>query len=238
MNQDVLISIRDVSMNYGTGRQDAIEHVSVDIKKGEILALVGSNGSGKSTLMKGMLGLMPFTCGEMERKKGLKVGYMAQMLTREMLSTLIWRYAAMRYEYDYHERFDAEEAFTEADPVSGWAQEAMRLMEIEDLGRQHIGALSGGQLQRVLLARAIAGEPELLVLDEPCSALDHDTTEALLKLFTRLRDEKHTSIVISTHDWHFVRHNADRVLVLNHHLEYVGDINGWNGREDEHTCHH
>ncbi|MBP5212921.1 MAG: ATP-binding cassette domain-containing protein, partial [Pyramidobacter sp.] len=68
-------------MNYGTGRQDAIEHVSVDIKRGEILALVGSNGSGKSTLMKGMLGLMPFTCGEMERKKGLKVGYMAQMHT-------------------------------------------------------------------------------------------------------------------------------------------------------------
>ena len=232
MNQDVLISIRDVSMNYGTGRQDAIEHVSVDIKKGEILALVGSNGSGKSTLMKGMLGLMPFTCGEMERKKGLKVGYMAQMHTavRDFPATA----REVVLSGTRSDRFAP--FYTRAERQK--AQEAMRLMEIEDLGRQHIGALSGGQLQRVLLARAIAGEPELLVLDEPCSALDHDTTEALLKLFTRLRDEKHTSIVISTHDWHFVRHNADRVLVLNHHLEYVGDINGWNGREDEHTCHH
>ena len=67
MDKDILISVKDVSMNYGAGRQDAIEHVSVDVKKGEILALVGSNGSGKSTLMKGMLKLMPFACGEMER---------------------------------------------------------------------------------------------------------------------------------------------------------------------------
>ena len=232
MDSDILISIRDVSMNYGTGRQDAIEHVSVDIKKGEILALVGSNGSGKSTLMKGMLKLMPFTCGEMERKKGLKVGYMAQMHTavRDFPATarevVLSGTRSERYSPFYTKQQKQR------------AQEAMRLMEIEDLARHHISALSGGQLQRVLLARAIAGEPELLVLDEPCSALDHDTTEKLLSLFTRLRDEKQTSIVISTHDWHFVRHNADRVMVLNHHLEYVGDISGWNGREDEHTCHH
>ena len=232
MNPDILISIKDVSMNYGTGRQDAIEHVSVDVKKGEILALVGSNGSGKSTLMKGMLKLMPFTCGEMERKKGLKVGYMAQMHTavRDFPAT------AREVVLSGTRSSKLSPFYTRGQKQR--ADEAMRLLEIEDLGHQHIGALSGGQLQRVLLARAIAGEPELLVLDEPCSALDHDTTEKLLKLFTRLRDEKQTSIVISTHDWHFVRHNADRVLVLNHHLEYVGDISGWNGREDEHTCHH
>ena len=232
MNPDILISIRDVSMNYGTGRQDAIEHVSVDVRKGEILALVGSNGSGKSTLMKGMLKLMPFTCGEMERKKGLKIGYMAQMHTavRDFPATA----REVVLSGTRQERFSP--FYTRAQKNS--ALEAMRLMEIEDLGHQHVGALSGGQLQRVLLARAIAGEPELLVLDEPCSALDHETSEKLLGIFTRLRDEKQVSVVISTHDWHFVRHNADRVLVLNHHLEYVGDIGGWNGKEDEHTCHH
>ena len=232
MNTDLLISIKDVSMNYGTGRQDAIEHVSVDIKRGEILALVGSNGSGKSTLMKGMLKLMPFACGEMERKKGLKIGYMAQMHTAvKDFPATVKEVVLSGTRSDRYFPF-----YTRAQKQS--AQEAMRLLEIEDLERQYIGALSGGQLQRVLLARCIAGEPELLVLDEPCSALDHDTTEALLKLFTRLRDEKQTSIVISTHDWHFVRHNADRVLVLNHHLEYVGDISGWDGKEDEYTCHH
>ena len=232
MTEDVLISIRDVSMNYGTGRQDAIEHVSVDIKKGEILALVGSNGSGKSTLMKGMLKLMPFSCGEMERKKGLKIGYMAQM------HTAVRDFPATVYEVvlsgTRQRRFSPVYGRRERES----AQEAMKLMEIEDLKHQHVGALSGGQLQRVLLARAIAGEPELLVHDEPCSALDAQTSDKLLHLFIRLRDEKQVSIVISTHDWHFVRHHADRVLVLNHTLEYLGDISGWNGREDEHTCHH
>ncbi len=232
MNADVLVSIKDVSMNYGTGRQDAIEHVSVDVKKGEILALVGSNGSGKSTLMKGMLKLMPFTCGEMERTKGLKTGYMAQM------HTAVKDFPASVKEVVLSGTRQARFSpfYTRAQKQA--AAEAMKLMDIEDIASRYIGALSGGQLQRVLLARAIAGEPELLVLDEPCSALDPDTTHKLMELFTRLRDEKQVSIVISTHDWHFVRHHADRVMVLNHHMEYVGDISGWNGKEDEHTCHH
>ena len=232
MNSDVLISIKDVSMNYGTGRQDAIEHVSVDIKKGEILALVGSNGSGKSTLMKGMLKLMPFTCGEMERKKGLRVGYMAQMHTavRDFPATA----GEVVLSGTRQTRFSP--FYTKRQRQS--AEEAMELMEIEELKHKHVGALSGGQLPRVLLARAIAGDPELLVLDEPCSALDNETSDRLLHLFINLRDEKQVTTVISTHDWHFVRHHADRVLVLDHKLEYVGDISGWNGREDEHTCHH
>ena len=70
MKDNVLVNVKDVSMNYGSGRQDAVEHVSLDIRKGEILAFVGSNGSGKSTLMKGILKLMPITCGEIERRKG------------------------------------------------------------------------------------------------------------------------------------------------------------------------
>ena len=232
MNPDVLISIKDVSMNYGTGRQDAIEHVSVDVKKGEILALVGSNGSGKSTLMKGMLKLMPFTCGEMERKKGLKIGYMAQMHTavRDFPATA----GEVVLSGTRQEKFSPIYSKRQRQQ----ADEAMKLMEIEDLKHQHIGALSGGQLQRVLLARALAGGPELLILDEPCSALDPDTGAKLLKLFTTLRDEKQVTTVISTHDWHFVREHADRVLVLNRSMEYLGDIGSWHGKEDEHTCHH
>ena len=114
----------------------------------------------------------------------------------------------------------------------------MKLMDIEDLARNNIGLLSGGQLQRTLLARAIAGEPELLVLDEPCSALDPAITHDLYHLFTRLRDEKGVSIVIATHDWDFVREHADRVLVLDRHVEYYGNLSGWSGMEAQHTCHH
>ena len=232
MNQDILLSVKDVSMNYGTGRQDAIEHVSVDIKKGEILALVGSNGSGKSTFMKGILKLMPFTCGYMERKKGLKVGYLAQIHTTERDFPATVREVVLsgtrqsRYSPFY----------TKAQRQT--AQRAMEELDIADRAESYLGSLSGGQLQRVLLARAIAGEPELLVLDEPCSALDPVMTKELFRLFTRLRDEQGVSLVIATHDWDFVRHNANRVMVLNHSLEFLGDISEWHGEEDEHTCHH
>ena len=232
MDKDILISVKDVSMNYGAGRQDAIEHVSVDVKKGEILALVGSNGSGKSTLMKGMLKLMPFACGEMERKKSLRIAYMAQM------HTIVRDFPATAREAVLSGTRQARFCPFYTKRQRQAAEEAMRLTDVSELAGTYIGALSGGQMQRVLLARCLAGEPELLVLDEPCSALDHAATHALEELFVRLRDEKQVTTVISTHDWHFVREHADRVLVLNHAVEYLGDIHGWNGKEDEHTCHH
>ncbi|MBQ3168451.1 MAG: ATP-binding cassette domain-containing protein [Clostridia bacterium] len=232
MKENVLVNVKDVSMNYGAGRQDAVEHVSLEIMKGEILAVVGSNGSGKSTLMKGILKLMPITCGEIERKKGLRTAYLAQIHTTErdfpanvreivLSGTRLGRFSPF---YGAKQR--------------KMAQEAMKLMDIEDLARNNIGLLSGGQLQRTLLARAIAGEPELLVLDEPCSALDPAITHDLYHLFTKLRDEKGVSIVIATHDWDFVREHADRVLVLDRHVEYYGNISGWSGMEAQHTCHH
>lgn len=232
MNEDILLSIKNVSMNYGTGRQDAIEHVSVDVRRGEILALVGSNGSGKSTLMKGMLKLMPFACGEMERKKGLRVSYLAQMHTTSRDFP-----ASVREVVLSGTRQSRFRPFATAQQKAQ-AKEAMRLLNVEDLADYYLGDLSGGQLQRVLLARCVAGDPELLVLDEPCSALDPEMTHELFELFVRLRDEKKVSLVIATHDWHFVREHADRVMVLDHSVEYLGDISGWNGKEDEHTCHH
>ena len=232
MNQDILLSVRNVSMNYGVGKQDAVEHVSVDIKKGEILALVGSNGSGKSTLMKGMLRLMPFACGEMERKKGLRVSYLAQIHTAEKDFPATVREVVLSG--TRQKRFSP--FYTRAQKER--ANKAMEMLDVSDLAGTYLGALSGGQLQRVLLARCVAGDPELLVLDEPCSALDPAITHELFHLFCRLRDEEGVSIVIATHDWDFVRHHADRVMVLNGHMEYLGDISGWNGAEDAHTCHH
>ena len=232
MEENVLISIRDVSMNYGSGRQDAIEHVSVDVRKGEILALVGSNGSGKSTLMKGMLKLMPFSCGEMERKKGLKIGYMAQMHTQvKDFPATVREVVLSGTRQDRFFPFYTHQQRRAAD-------EAMELMEVRDLASSYLGALSGGQMQRVLMARCVAGDPELLVLDEPTSALDPRMTHQLQHIFTRLRDERGVSVVVSTHDWHFVKEHADRVLVLDHSVEFVGKISDWQGREDEHTCHH
>ncbi|MBQ3079193.1 MAG: ATP-binding cassette domain-containing protein [Clostridia bacterium] len=232
MKENTLIEVRDVSINYGSGRQDAVEHVSLDISKGEILAIVGSNGSGKSTLMKGILKLMPITCGEIERKPGLRISYLAQIHTTERdfpatVREIVLSGTRAKHFSPFYSASQREKA-----------EKAMKMLDILPLKHVNVSALSGGQLQRVLLARAVAGDPELLVLDEPCSALDPSITHELYHLFCRLRDENGVSITIATHDWDFVRGHADRVLVLNRTVEYLGDLSGWSGMEAQHTCHH
>jgi len=232
MKENILLEVRDVSINYGGGRQDAVEHANLEVNKGEILAVVGSNGSGKSTLMKAILRLMPVTCGEIERKPGLRCAYLAQIHTTERDFPATVREVVLS-----GTRLKKFQPFYGAQQRR-IAQKAMEMLDISELARHNIGNLSGGQLQRTLLARAIAGEPELLILDEPCSALDPGITHELYHLFCRLRDEAGVSILIATHDWDFVRHHADRVLVLNRSVEYYGDLSGWSGMEAQHTCHH
>ena len=103
----------------------------------------------------------------------------------------------------------------------------MKLLRIEEFADRRIGNLSGGQQQRVLLALAIARRPEVLVLDEPCSALDPAITEELYGLFDSLRDSLGLSILISTHDWDYVSRSGDRVLELHQEPEFLGETGEW-----------
>ena len=103
----------------------------------------------------------------------------------------------------------------------------MQLLKIEEFAGRRIGNLSGGQQQRVLLARAMARRPEVLILDEPCSALDPAITAELYDLFDSLRRELGLSILISTHDWDYVARSGDRVLVLNQDMEFIGTKDEW-----------
>lgn len=215
------LSVRDVTLAYG-GRT-VVEKVSFDLMRGEILCLIGANGSGKSTLIKGILGLMPVARGSIDLKCGReKVSYLAQLNTadrdfpatvREIVLSGMQR-PGLRLPF-----------YTREDKRS--AEEAMRLLKIEAFADRRIGNLSGGQQQRALLARAIAKKPEVLVLDEPCSALDPAITEELYGLFDSLRDTLGLSILISTHDWDYVARSADRVLVLNQEAEFIGSREEW-----------
>ena len=107
------------------------------------------------------------------------------------------------------------------------ARRALELAGISGMERRRIGELSGGQQQRALLARALARNPRLLVLDEPCSALDPDITRALYALFDGLRARLGISLLISTHDWDYVERSADRVMVVDHGVSYIGPVSGW-----------
>ena len=221
-NEHVAVLKADgVTLAYG-GRT-VVENVSFELTKGEILCLIGANGSGKSTLIKGILGLMAASKGKIELKCGReKLAYLAQLNTTDRDFPATVREIVLSGTQTAGRRLPF---YTKADREA--AAEAMQLLKIEEFSGRRIGNLSGGQQQRVLLARAMARRPEVLILDEPCSALDPAITAELYDLFDSLRRELGLSILISTHDWDYVARSGDRVLVLNQDMEFIGTKNEW-----------
>ena len=219
-----MMTLNDVSLGYG-GRP-VIENVSFRLKKGENLCLVGANGSGKSTLIKGILGLIPVLGGRIDRACGLgQVAYLAQIHTtdRDFPATvreIVLSGTQRSGKLPFYTRKDREQA-----------GHAMACLKIEALAGKRIGQLSGGQQQRVLLARAIARNPELIILDEPCSALDPDMTGELYALLDSLKRELNLTMIISTHDWDYVRDYADSVLELGRSVEFIGPAADWIARK-------
>jgi len=216
-----VMAVKEVTLAYGG--HAVVENVSFELKKGEILCLIGANGSGKSTLIKGILGLMPVSKGKIELNCGReKLAYLAQLNTadRDFPATVKEIVLSGTQKPGFRLPF-----YTKEDRRR--AEEAMRLLRIEQFAGRRIGNLSGGQQQRVLLARAIARQPEVLILDEPCSALDPAITKELYELFDSLRGRLGLSILISTHDWDYVARSGDRVLVLNQEAEFIGDTAEW-----------
>lgn len=224
MNQQKMncaLAVKDVTLSYG-GRP-VVERVSFELKSGEILCLIGANGSGKSTLIKGILGLMPVSKGKIELMCGRdRLAYLAQLNTAErdfpatVKEIVLSGTQTPGFKLPFYTKEDRQRA-----------EEAMRLLKIDEFASRRIGNLSGGQQQRVLLARAMARRPEVLILDEPCSALDPAITKELYDLFDLLRDTMGLSILISTHDWDYVARSGDRVLVLNQEVEFIGEKDEW-----------
>lgn len=198
-----LIAARGVGKRFA-GR-DVLAHVDLAVRAGEIVALIGPNGAGKTTLIKIMLGLMAPDAGRVERDAALRIGYVPQNLTIDPLLPLTVR------------RFLALARARTGDPVA----------VLTETGVAHaidaaIQDLSGGELRRVLLARALMGEPQLLVLDEPVQGVDVAGQAALHELIAGLRARRGLGVLIVSHDLHFVLAATDRVVCLNGHVCCTG----------------
>jgi zinc transport system ATP-binding protein len=192
-----LISARHLSLRVG--RAEILTDVSFEIRSGEIVTLIGPNGSGKTSLLKALLGLVPAK-GDIVRKPGLRVGYVPQNFPRDRsLPITVGRFA----------RLFADDAAVDA---------ALQRVGIAGLANHQLASLSGGELARVMLARAIAGRPELLILDEPLAGVDVAGEAALYHLIAQIRDEIGCGVVLVSHDLHVVMAQADRVVCLNGHV--------------------
>lgn len=179
-----------------------VRGVSMTVEPSEIVTLIGPNGSGKSTTAKMALGVLKPTEGVANQRKGLKIGYVPQKLSVDWTLPL----TANRFM-----RLTSNISQKEAD-------DAMAATQTLHLKKSEVRTLSGGEFQRVLLARAIARKPDLMVLDEPVQGVDFNGEIALYDLIKNIRDEIRCGILLISHDLHVVMAATDRVLCLNGHV--------------------
>jgi zinc transport system ATP-binding protein len=199
-----LIAAEQVSRSFG--RLLVLDHIDLAVHSGEIVTLIGPNGSGKTTLVRILLGLLPPSSGRVMRKPGLRVGYVPQRLSIDTtLPLTVRRFLNLTRRYDPQHLKD-------------------RLGEVDcaDLIDASIHTLSGGELRRVMLARALLVEPDLLVLDEPMQGVDFTGQTALYHLLGKVRDRHGCGVLLVSHDLHLVMAETDQVVCLNHHVCCAG----------------
>lgn len=195
-----LISAEGLVVTYGGTA--VLDGVDVAVEPGEIVTLVGPNGSGKSTLVKALLGVVAPDAGVVRRKPGLRVGYVPQKIHIDAsLPMTVARFLSLPKRW----------------PGAKVAQVVGRT-GIAGLEARQMTALSGGQMQRVLLARALLTDPEILILDEPTQGLDQPGEAAFYTLLDEVRRETGVGVFMVSHDLHVVMATSDRVVCLNHHV--------------------
>ncbi len=190
--------------NVGFVRQGRtiLKDVNLDIHAGEIITLIGPNGAGKSTLLKLALGLIKPSSGSRSSTPKLRIGYMPQHISLpETLPLSVTHFLKLA------KGFDARDL----------SHVANRLNITRLLGNP-MQKLSGGELQRVLLARALLSNPQLLVLDEPVQGLDVSGQSELYHLIADLKDELNCGVLMVSHDLHLVMAATDKVVCLNGHI--------------------
>lgn len=189
-------------LRLSLGGHEILQGVDVSVRAGEIVTVIGPNGAGKSMMARALLGLVALDGGTVTRRPGLRVGYLPQRFAVDAVLPLTVRRLMS---------------------LTQRASAASIAAALEEVGAAHLLSrqvhdLSGGELQRVLLARALLGDPDLLVLDEPIQGVDVTGQMELYGLIARLRDRHGCGILLISHDLHLVMAATDRVVCINHHL--------------------
>lgn len=197
-----LILARDVTVRHAGADLPVLSHVDFRIDPAEIVTVVGPNGSGKSTLIRALLGHLALDSGRVERAAGLRIGYVPQRVNIERAMPM-----TVRRFLSLPTRVSDAEAAAVLDRTG-----------VPGLQSRQITQLSGGQFQRVLLARALLNDPQLLVLDEPTQGLDQPGIVAFYKLIEEVRAQTGTAVLMVSHDLLVVMRASDRVVCLNGHI--------------------
>ena len=198
-NQNILVKLNKAG--FSLNNKWLVKGVSFQVEKGKIVTLIGPNGSGKSTTAKIALGIYKNIEGSVEKYTN-KVGYVPQKISIDWTLPIRVRDFMLLTENIKEEKID----------------EALSLTGVIHLKNKSLGNLSGGEFQRVLIARAISKKPDLLVLDEPVQGVDFTGEIALYKLIKKITDELNCGILLISHDLHTVMSATDHVVCLNGHV--------------------
>jgi zinc transport system ATP-binding protein len=211
--KEELISCTGIKVAFGG--QAVLNDISITIKPREIVTIIGPNGSGKTTLLRIICGLQKPDSGTIKTKNGLVIGYMPQKLVVDRVLPLTVRRFL---------RLNGQKSLRDIATVERIAAE----FKILHLMKKQIHDISGGEMQRVMLARAVLLEPDLLVLDEATQGLDITGQAEFYNLISKVRDKKGCAVLMVSHDLHMVMAATDRVICLNKHICCEGapeDIN-------------
>ena len=199
-----LIAARSIRVAYGP--HVILDGIDISIAPGEIVTVIGPNGAGKTTLIRVLLGLLKPSSGAVERRTGVRVGYLPQ-----------------RMQFDPVLPLDVNRLMNLTQRSSAVAVgAALAETGVAYLRDAQVGTLSGGELQRVLLARALLRDPDLLVLDEPVQGVDFAGEAALYELIGAIRARRGCGVLMISHDLHVVMAATDRIVCLNRHVCCAG----------------
>ena len=204
---NVLIEASGIDVSFG-GRQ-VLHQGEAKVGEGEIVTLIGPNGAGKTTMVRAMLGLHAPDMGIITRKPGLRIGYMPQRLNIDpALPISVIRFLSL--------------GMSRGDVGHGFRHGVLRETGVEHIAESPIQQISGGEMQRVLLSRALLRNPDLLVLDEPVQGVDVSGQAELYALIRGIRDQRGCGVLMVSHDLHMVMAATDHVICLNQHVCCAG----------------
>ena len=202
LSPDPAALVEGTGISVRHGRRATLRDVDIAVARKEIVTLIGPNGSGKTTLVRAMLGLETLEAGMVRRAPDVTIGYVPQLLTVDRTLPLdVGRFLQMTGQTDRETQ-----------------KRILSMVGAPDVIGQEVRLLSGGELKRVLLARALLRDPDLLVLDEPTANVDVQGQTEFYDLIRRIRDDRGCGILLVSHDLHLVMSATDRVFCLNGHI--------------------
>lgn len=245
----IIINAKNISVKYGL--TEVIKDISFEIAKGDFVGLAGPNGAGKTTLVKALLGLLPISAGKVElfgqKKEEFndwgKIGYLPQKFSSVniLFPATVEEVAGLGLlaRKKLPRKITAEDKRRIA--------EILQELGISDLKNKMLAELSGGQQQKVFLARALISRPEILIFDEPSTALDPESRESFFKLLRKLNQDQGIAVILITHDTGYIGRYANKLLYIDKQVIYFGPfsdfcrsprMNSYFGEYEQHIiCH-